>query len=80
MSAAAGREVSRPAVAAFRICYAAFQGGLWRMTGELGTGGSARVDVLGLKYLAALRQAVEAEDERVAAAEPGFERQASLIP
>jgi hypothetical protein len=31
---AAGRPVGREAVAAFRLCYSAFQAGLWRMTGE----------------------------------------------
>jgi hypothetical protein len=62
VAAAAGREVSRPAIRAFRICYAAFQGGLWQMTGETGTVGSARVEALGLEYLAALRRAVEAPE------------------
>ena len=70
VSAAAGRELSRPAVAAFRICYAAFQGGLWRMTGESGTVGGARVEVLGLEYLAALREAVEAAAVPVATLAP----------
>jgi hypothetical protein len=80
VGAAAGREVSRPAVAVFRICYAAFQGALWRTTGESGPAGSARVEVLGLKYLAALRQSVEAEGERAAASEPGAQRQGSPVP
>jgi hypothetical protein len=64
VGAAAGREVGRPAVAAFSICYAAFQGGLWSMIGESGTTGSARIDVVSLGYLAALRQAVGAGAER----------------
>jgi hypothetical protein len=59
VGAAAGREVSRSAVAAFRVCYAAFQGGLWDMTGERGP----RADRLRLKYLAAVRRAVGAGAE-----------------
>jgi hypothetical protein len=39
---AAGRPVSAEAVAAFRFCYAAFQGGLWHMLGEGDGDGAAR--------------------------------------
>jgi hypothetical protein len=71
VGAVAGRDVRPEAVAAFRICYAAFQGGLWSMTGEGGTVGAARVEALGREYLAALRGAVEAEAVPVfARAEP----------
>ena len=71
VGAVAGREVSRPAMAAFRICYAAFQGGLWAMTGESGTVGRARMEVLCHEYLAALRRAVEAGPGRLPERLPG---------
>jgi hypothetical protein len=77
VSAGAGREVSRQAVAAFRICYPAFQGGLWSMTGESEMAGAARVEVRQLEYLAALRQAVDLGREG-AAARRG--RQGALVP
>jgi hypothetical protein len=79
VSAASGREISLGAVAAFRICYAAFQGGLWRMTGESGMVGSGRVQALGLGYLAALRQAVNA-GAHAASPRAGARRQGSLVP
>jgi hypothetical protein len=48
----AGRAVDREAVEAFRLCYAAFQGGLWRMTGE----DAARIERQVQRYLADLRR------------------------
>ena len=53
---AAGRPVSAAAVAAFRLCYAAFQGGLWRMLGEPGPATEAAV----ARYTAALGAAADA--------------------
>ena len=50
---AAGRPVSAAAVAAFRLGYAAFQGGLWRLLGEAGPATEAAV----ARYVAALHQA-----------------------
>jgi hypothetical protein len=48
----AGRAVGAEAVAAFRLCYAAFQGGLWRMTGEENAGTERQIR----RYLAELRR------------------------
>ncbi|HVH04241.1 MAG TPA: hypothetical protein VM891_15075, partial [Amaricoccus sp.] len=53
----AGRPVPAEAVAACRLCYAAFQGGLWRMTGEAGPDGAPRTGRQIGRYRAALRRA-----------------------
>ena len=53
---AAGRAVPAEAVAAFRLCYAAFQGGLWRMTGEGGPDGAWRTERQVARYRALLRR------------------------
>jgi hypothetical protein len=54
---AAGRAISAEAVAAYRLCYAAFQGGLWQMTGEGGADGAARTAARVARYRAALHRA-----------------------
>ena len=53
----AGRAVSAEAVAACRLCYAAFQGGAWRMTGEGGAEGAPRTGRQIERYRSALRRA-----------------------
>jgi hypothetical protein len=55
VGAVAGRAVSPEAVAALRLCYAAFQAGLWQMTGE----GGPRVAALLGRYRAVLARAAE---------------------
>jgi hypothetical protein len=58
---AAGGPVSTEAVAAFRLCYAAFQGGLWRMAGESGPEGAPRTERQVRRYLAELRRLAGAD-------------------
>jgi hypothetical protein len=55
VGAVAGRAMSPEVVAALRLCYAAFQAGLWQMTGE----GGPRVAALLGRYRAVLASAAE---------------------
>ena len=63
---ASGRPVSAAAVAAFRLCYAGFQGGLWRMLGAPGPATEAAV----ARYTAALGAAADAAARAPEAVQP----------
>ncbi|HET9068553.1 MAG TPA: hypothetical protein VFN28_07890 [Amaricoccus sp.] len=66
----AGRAIPAEAVACHRLCYAAFQAGLWRMTGEGGPDGAPRTATQIARYRAVLRRAAglgAAPDTAVAA-------------
>jgi len=58
VAAVAGRAIPAEAVACHRLCYAAFQGGLWHMTGEAGPEGAPRTAAQVARYRAHLRRAV----------------------
>jgi hypothetical protein len=57
---AAARAILAEMVAACRLCYAAFQGGLWQMTGEGSPEGAPRTERQVARYRAALHRAAGA--------------------
>jgi len=58
VSNAAGHDVAPAAVTAFRLCYAAFQGGLWSMAESAADAAErARIQPVRERYAAVLRNA-----------------------